>query len=186
MEKLKNYLELTVYTKGGASVYCDFYFYNGKTYEKGTTKASGYGYDKHSTALSNAINKYMYLYKLKNGVKWESKTSGHSTLKNRTYYGLYNMDGYLFIDYGIGESSVLNCLGLFSNVKVLERYYGKNEDFYKLEITTTSEQLQKKLEKNQKELAKLEKKEKNDYTKHEKKRLQAEQAEILNALKWEA
>ena len=61
-EKIKNTLKLEIYTKGGSQWYCDYYFYNGLGYEKGTTKAGGYGYDKHSTATSEAINKFKFLY----------------------------------------------------------------------------------------------------------------------------
>ena len=178
MEKLKNILELTVYNKGGQTWYCDYYFYNGRTYGQGTTKAAGWGYDKHSTALSNAINKFMYLFKLKRGVKWESPNSGHSQIKNKTYYGLYNFNNYLFIDYGIGASSVINCLGLFSNVKLKEAHYGKYEDFFKIEFETTAEDLQKKIEKNEKRAAK------KNLNKDEKKRLQNENKKLLEAINW--
>lgn len=39
-EKIKNELKLEIYNKGGATWYCDYYFYNGLGYEKGTTKAT--------------------------------------------------------------------------------------------------------------------------------------------------
>lgn len=143
MEKLKNTLELTLYTKkNGSCWYCHYYFYNGRTYEEGTTRASGYGYDKHSTALSNAINHFNYLFTFKKGIKWESESTAHSTLKNKIFYGCYKDKS---ISYGIGEGSVLNCLGLFNNVKLIDRHYGMHEDFYKLEITTSKEQLEKEL-----------------------------------------
>lgn len=146
MEKLKNTLELTIYTKGGSSWYCDYYFYNGINYERGTTKASGYGYNKHSTVASNAINKFNYLYKFKNGIKWND--IAHCTTKDGSIiYGLYKDKN---ISYGIGIDSVLNCLKAFSNIKIEQVYYGKNEDFLKLKITTTKKQLQKEFEKNQK------------------------------------
>lgn len=74
MEKLKNKkiintLKLEIYNKGGQTWFGDYYFFNGINYEKGTTKASGYGYDKHSTATSNAINKFKFLYKFKKRFK---------------------------------------------------------------------------------------------------------------------
>lgn len=79
-EKIINDLELTIYSKGGSTYYCDYYFYNGFHYERGTTKASGYGYDKHSTATSNAINKYKYLYNLKK----RFKMGWNGTHRNKT------------------------------------------------------------------------------------------------------
>ena len=147
-EKIKNVLELTIYNKGGATWYCDYYFYNGISYERGITQASGYGYDKRSTATSNAINKYKFLYKFKSVLKWDDQ--GHITTKdNKRIYGIYKDKS---ISYGIGLSSVLNCINAFSNVKVKQVYYGKNEDFVKIEITTTEKQLQKELEKNNKKI----------------------------------
>jgi len=144
--KKRNILELTLYSKG-ASWYCDYYFYNGETCETGTTRATGYGYDKHSTALSQAINHFNYLFTFKRGIKWESEFSSHSNLKNKHFYGCLPSK---YIDYGIGASSVLNCLSMFKNVKLLEQHYGKYEDFFKIEITTTSEQLKKEFIKNDK------------------------------------
>ena len=145
-EKIISDLELTIYQKGGSTWYCDFYFYNGINYEKGTTKASGYGYDKHSTATSEAINKYKFLYNFKNGLKWDGME--HITTKDGSrIYGLYKTKS---ISYGIGLSSVLNCLKGFSNVKIKSIHYGKYEDFIHLEITNTKNQIQKILDKNQK------------------------------------
>lgn len=159
MEKVRNILELTIYSKGGLTYYCDYYFYNGISFEKGTTKAGGYGYDKHSTATSNAINKFKMLYNIKQGTKWESLE--HATTKaGKKIYGLYNDKT---ISYGIGLSSVLNCLQAFSNVKIKNIHYGKNEDFVQLEILTTQKQLKKEIEKfnktiNNKKADKLDKK----------------------------
>lgn len=138
MEKIKNILEITCYNKGGATWYADYYFYNGKAWENGTTRASGYGYDKHSTAISNAINKYKNLYKIKRGTKWESETSAHAINKNHTFYGVYKDKT---ISYGIGFASVVNCLGVFSNVKILQQYNGRYETFLKLEITTNESEV---------------------------------------------
>lgn len=145
-EKIKNTLKLEIYNKGGSQWYCDYYFYNGLGYEKGTTKAGGYGYDKHSTATSEAINKFKFLYKFRNGLQWNG--SEHCTTKDgSSIYGLYKNKN---ISYGIGLSSVLNCLKGFSNIKIKQIYYGKNEDFIHLEITTTKNQLQKEFKRNQK------------------------------------
>lgn len=147
MKKITNTLKLEIYSKGGATWFCDYYFYNGISSEQGTTKASGYGYDKHSTATSNAINKFKFLYKIKNGTKWDGIE--HATLKNgHRIYGLYKETKD--ISYGIGISSVLNCLTAFSNVKIKYINYGKNSDFIHLEIITTENQIQKEIEKQQK------------------------------------
>ena len=103
MKKIINDLKLEIYDKGGSTWFCDYYFYNGISSERGTTKASGYGYDKHSTATSNAINKFKFLYKIKNGTKWDDLE--HATLKDGSrIYGLYKSK---IISYGIGLSSVL-------------------------------------------------------------------------------
>lgn len=148
MEKTKNYLKLSLYTKGGSTYYCNYYFYNGINYERGTTKAGGYGYDKQSTAASNAINKYKMLFNIKKGVKWPNKNSMHAQLKDgTTTYGVYNDKT---ISYGIGLSSVLNSLKVFSNVKVIETFFGDKETFIKIEIKTTQKQLKKIIEKNNK------------------------------------
>ncbi len=144
--KITNTLKLEIYNKGGQTWFCDYYFYNGINYEKGTTKASGYGYDKHSTATSEAINRFKFLYKFKNGLKWDGLE--HITTKNNSrIYGLYKNKS---ISYGIGLTSVLNCLTGFSNVKIKSINYGNRCDFIHLEIMTTEKQLQKELEKNNK------------------------------------
>lgn len=145
-EKIKNELKLEIYNKGGATWYCDYYFYNGIGYEKGTTKASGYGYDKHSTATSNAINKFRFLYKFKRGLQWEG-IEHVTTKENKRIYGVYKNKT---ISYGIGISSVVNCLTAFSNVKIKSINYGQKFDYIHLEIETTKEAMQKELEKNQK------------------------------------
>lgn len=146
-EKIKNTLKLEIYNKGGSQWYCDYYFYNGLGYEKGTTKAGGCGYDKHSTTASEAINKFKFLYKFKNGLQWEDGTEHVTTKQGRRIYGI-NKNKY--ISYGIGISSVLNCLNAFNNVKVISINYGQKSDYIRLEITTTKKQLQKEFQKNQK------------------------------------
>lgn len=145
-EKIKNTLKLEIYTKGGSQWYCDYYFYNGLGYEKGTTKAGGYGYDKHSTATSNAINKFKFLYKFRNGLQWDGMEHVN-TKQGQRIYGVYKDKT---ISYGIGISSVLNCLNAFNNVKAVSVNYGQKFDYIHLEITTTKKAIQKELEKNQK------------------------------------
>lgn len=145
-ERIKNTLKLEIYTKGGSQWYCDYYFYNGLGYEKGTTKAGGYGYDKHSTATSEAINKFKFLYKFKNGLQWDGMEHVN-TKQGKRIYGVYK-DKH--ISYGIGISSVMNCLNAFNNVKVISINYGQKFDYIHLEITTTKKAIQKELEKNQK------------------------------------
>ena len=147
MEKIKSYLNLTIYDKGGYTLYCDYYFYNGKTYETGTTRAGGWGYDKPSTVTSEAINHFNHLYNLKRGIKWENDHTAHCDLKNRHFYGIYKDKT---ISYGIGLTSVLNCIDAFNNVKVINQHYGKKETFIKLEITNTKEQIKKQFIKNDK------------------------------------
>jgi hypothetical protein len=148
-EKIKNTLKLEIYTKGGSQWYCDYYFYNGLGYEKGTTKAGGYGYDKHSTATSNAINKFKFLYKFKNGLQWDGRRYVN-TKQGKRIYGVYEDKT---ISYGIGISSVMNCLNAFNNVKVVSVNYGQKFDYIHLEITTTQKAMQKELKRNQKILA---------------------------------
>lgn len=145
-KKITNNLKLEIYNKGGQTWYCDYYFYNGINYEKGTTKASGYGYDKHSTATSEAINKFKFLYKFKNGLQWDGMAHVN-TKQGKRIYGVYKDKT---ISYGIGVSSVMNCLNAFNNVKVVSVNYGQKFDYIHLEITTTKKQLQKEFEKNQK------------------------------------
>lgn len=145
-ETITNFLKLELYSKGGSACYCDYYFYNGISSEQGTTRASGYGYDKHSTAASNALNKFSFLYRIKTGTKWKG-TMDAETKQGQRIYGLYK-DKH--ISYGIGLSSVLNCLEAFSNVKITNIYYGNREDFISLEIKTTKKQIEREILKNQK------------------------------------
>lgn len=131
-EQKKGYLKLSYYTKGrNNNWYCDYYYYNGETFEQGTTKATGYGYDKQSTAISNAINKFKQLYKVKKGVKWENETSARAKTKNGDIYGIYKDKS---ISYGIGINCVLNCLDVFKNVKILVNEEINNNGIIKLEI----------------------------------------------------
>jgi len=91
------------------------------------------------------INSNFYI-NLKSGLKWDG-IEHITTAKGDRIYGLYKDKS---ISYGIGLSSVLNCLTGFSNVKIKSINYGSRCDFIHLEIKTTEKQLQKELEKNQK------------------------------------
>ena len=114
-------ISFTLYTKGNNNNwYCDYVMYNYENYESGTTRARGYGYDKHSTALSNAINRFSKYYK-----RYNKKA------KKYTSYGLYEDNT---ISYGIGMSAVLKCLKCFKNVKIKSVYYGRSEDNLKIEV----------------------------------------------------
>lgn len=147
-KKIKNNLKMEIYSKGGSSMYCDYYFYNGISSERGTTRANGYGYDKESTALSNAINKYKNLYKFRNGLKWDDMEHV-ATKENKRIYGICKDKT---ISYGIGISSALNCLNAFSNVKIKYVNYGLKTTFIHIEITTTKKQIEKEIAKNQKKI----------------------------------
>lgn len=178
MEELKNKknkstLRLEIYHKGGQTFYCDYYLYNGINYDKGTTKASGYGYDKHSTATSEALNKFKFLYNFKRGLQWDD-IEHITTKEGKRIYGLYKDKT---ISYGIGLSSVLNCLNAFSNVKVVSICYGQHSDFIHLEIKNTEKQLQKELERNKKI---INNKKSNKYDKKEAKQTINKISELFN------
>lgn len=175
-KKITNNLKLEIYNKGGQTWYCDYYFYNGLGYEKGTTKAGGYGYDKRSTATSNAINKFKFLYKFKNGLLWDDEEHVN-TKQGKRIYGIYKDKA---ISYGIGISSVLRCLNAFNNVKVISVNYGQKFDYIHLEITTTKKQLQKEFEKNQKII------DDKKTSKEERKRLINTNKKILELFEMEA
>ena len=119
---MKSSLSLTFYTKGknNNNWYCYYMYYNYNNRLTGTTKATGYGYDKMSTCVSNALNLF------KDKFKRYSKNAKHYTS-----YGLLSDNS---ISYGIGLSSVLACIKCFKNVKVKNIYYGINENNIRLEI----------------------------------------------------
>lgn len=115
------HLQMTYYTKGNNNNwYCDYYYYDGEQYEQGTTKATGYGYDKQSTAISNAINKYKHLFK-----RYGKRAKKH------TRYGLYENN---VISYGIGLKAVIGCVECFKNVKIIENVELTHEGRLTLEI----------------------------------------------------
>lgn len=120
---MKTILRMEYYLKGNNNNwYCDYDMYNSQTAETGTTKATGFGYDRQSTCISNAINKYKHLYK-----RFNKKA------KKYTSYGLSNDNG---IDYGIGLNAVIGCLKCFKNVKILENVELSKSGLLKIEITT--------------------------------------------------
>jgi len=120
-------LKLYVTMNKNNNANCEYYYYNDIDYKKGNTKAIGFGYDKQSSALSNAINKFSDKFILKKCLKWESDTSASCIDKNtnRSYYGVYKDKT---ISYGIGCKAVVNCLDCFTNVKV--KYQDEYKNFY--------------------------------------------------------
>ena len=120
---MKTILRMEYYLKGNNNNwYCDYDMYNSQTSEIGTTKATGFGYDKQSTCVSNAINKYKHLYK-----RFNKKA------KKYNCNGLYDDNS---ISYGIGLKAVINCLKCFKNVKILENVELSKSGLLKIEITT--------------------------------------------------
>ena len=114
-------LTMTFYTKGRNNHwYCDYIFTNYHDYKRGTTRATGWGYDKQSTCVSNAINLFKDKYK-----RYGKRS------KKYTSYGLYEDNS---ISYGIGLGAVLGCVKCFKNVKIKNTYYGINESMIQLEI----------------------------------------------------
>jgi hypothetical protein len=89
----------------------------------------GGGYDRWSTALSNSINIFKNVLKLKNSIKWENEYNGY--LKNSRLYGLYQDKT---ISYGIGVPSVLYATKGYKNLELTKQYQGKYEDSYSFEI----------------------------------------------------
>ena len=113
-------LSLTYYTKGkNNNWYCDIYFYDYTTHYRGETKACGYGYDKQSTSVSNALNIFKTIFKR------------YKSGKHKTSYGLYDDNS---ISYGIGISAVISCIKCFKNVKIKSIYNGINENNITLTI----------------------------------------------------
>lgn len=114
-------LVLTYYVKGSnGNWYCDYKYFNGEEYKHGETKATGYGYDKQSTCVSNALNLF------KNKFVRYNKNA-----KKYTRYGLYEDNT---ITYGIGIGAVLGCIKCFKNVKIQSIYNGINEQSITLSI----------------------------------------------------
>ena len=118
----KGYITFTYYTRGNNNNwYCEYEYYDYTNYFTGWKKATGYGYDKESTCLSNAINEFKKLF-----IRYNKKAKKHSS------YGLYEDNS---ISYGIGINAVINCLNCFKNVKITKEYNGKLENCLKIEIS---------------------------------------------------
>ena len=98
-------------------------------------KVGGYGYDRHSTALSNGLNLFKNIYKKKTTLKYKAdycSLKEYYTKDNKRVYGLSKDNS---ISYGIGTSAVLYAVKEgFSNLKLTSQYYGLNEDSFKFEI----------------------------------------------------
>lgn len=137
-------ITVTIYTSKGSSVLYDvnasIYTKNseeGIYYYKEGARIGGGGYDRWSTALSEGLNMFKNIYKIKTTLKYKkvNQLTGfgeYYTRKDRRVYGLYK-DGS--ISYGIGVDAVLYAVGEgLSNLKLTSAYYGKNEDCFKFEI----------------------------------------------------
>lgn len=96
-------------------------------------KIGGWGYDKHSTALSEGLNLFKNIYKKKTTLKLKGENyKEYYTKKGERVYGLSKNN---YIDYGIGASSVLYAVKKgFSNLKLISQYYGLNEDNFEFEV----------------------------------------------------
>ena len=110
---------------------------HGIYYYKEGSRIGGGGYDRWSTALSEGLNLFKNIWKIKTTLKYKkvNEFTGfgeYYTRKDRRVYGLYK-DGS--ISYGIGVDAVLYavCEGL-SNLKLTNAYYGKNEDRFSFEV----------------------------------------------------
>lgn len=138
-------ITITIYTKpNGNSVLYDvnasIYVKEqeeGIYYYKEADRIGGGGYDRWSTALSEGLNNFKNIYKIKTTLKKVTVNKLTSfkefyTRKGRRVYGLYENGA---ISYGIGVNSVLDCIKEgFSNIKLTSAYYGKNEDRFSFEI----------------------------------------------------
>lgn len=140
----KGNIDITLYSRGGQTYYgkvnASFTLTSGDTdkpynendyiYIDYLVKVAGWGYDKHSTALSNGLNLFKTIYKKKTTLKLKDKE--YYTKDNKRVYGLYKDNS---ISYGIGASSVLLAVKHgFSNLKLKSQYYGINEDNFKFEV----------------------------------------------------
>ena len=145
-KNIKNgFITVTIYTKSsGSSVLYDVHanIYTkesdeGIYYYNEGSRIGGYGYDRWSTALSEGLNLFKNIYKIKTTLKKKTvnRLTGFKefyTKKDRRVYGLYENGS---ISYGIGVSSVLDAVKEgFSNLKLTSTYYGKNEDRFTFEF----------------------------------------------------
>lgn len=137
-------ITVTIYNSKGSCVLYDvnasIYTKNneeGIYYYKEGSRIGGGGYDRWSTALSEGLNMFKNIWKIKTTLKYKkvNQLTGfgeYYTRKDRRVYGLYK-DGS--ISYGIGVDAVLYAVkeGI-SNLKLNNAYYGKNEDRFTFEI----------------------------------------------------
>lgn len=141
------FIDVTVYAKPNASsIFYDVRFniekkhdnteYNEDNYisfYKEGLRIGGYGYDRSSTALSEGLNLFKNIYKIKTTLKRKGEHyKEYYTKDGRRVYGLYKDAS---ISYGIGTDSVLNAVkyGL-SNVKLRSAHYGKYENAFHFDI----------------------------------------------------
>lgn len=133
-------IKITLYSKGGQTyygqVYANFNLANNENIHiNHLIKVGGWGYDRHSTALSNGLNLFKTIYKKKTTLKYKNNCYGYKeyyTKDNKRVYGLYKDNS---ISYGIGANSVLYAVKEgFSNLKITSEYYGLNEDNFRFEI----------------------------------------------------
>lgn len=141
------FVDITVYAKQNASsIFYDVRFniekkhdnpeYNENNYisfYKEGLRIGGYGYDRSSTALSEGLNLFKNIYKIKTTLKKKGEhCKEYYTKDGRRVYGLRKDAS---IDYGIGTDAVLNAVkyGL-SNVKLRSAHYGKYENAFHFDI----------------------------------------------------
>ena len=121
MQKYNNWINFTYYCKGKNNTwYCEYQGYVNNEYVEGKTRAGGFGYNKESTCLANAINKFKEYW-----IRYNKKAKKYSS------YGLNENNA---ISYGIGYSSVKYCLECFKNVKIVSEYFGLNENNIKIKF----------------------------------------------------
>lgn len=127
-------LKITLmYNKNGnIKAFCEWYANNGQNYFYGefTKNIDGYGYDKQSTALTRCLDEFKQYFKTYSYVKYSKRKNCYMS-KGHEVYGLYKD---LSISYGIGLTSVFNCLHQLKNVKILMNYQGKTEDCFYIDI----------------------------------------------------
>lgn len=140
-------ITITIYNGSGSSVKYDINAiiekktegeeYNPEAfiyYYKEGARVGGGGYDRWSTALSNGLNLFKNIWKIKTTLKRRKtyNVKEYYTKDGRRVYGLYK-DGS--ISYGIGTDGVLYAVkNGFSNLKLKSAHYGKKEDCFKFEI----------------------------------------------------
>ena len=143
----EGFVDITVYNKPNASsVFYDVRFniekkhdnpeYNEDNYisfYKEGLRIGGYGYDRWSTALSEGLNLFKNIYKIKTTLKRKGEHyKEYYTKDGRRVYGLYKDAS---ISYGIGTDAVLNAVKMgLSNIKLKKAHYGKYENEFCFDI----------------------------------------------------